>query len=96
MYDNTAVATELRGLLESVVGTKLPLDEPGARTVSLWNLGLTSAAFMRLLAEVEDGFGVEWDLDDSSDAVSSFDALVEHVAKNAKRLPSGAAAGEAR
>ncbi|MEV7022095.1 acyl carrier protein [Kitasatospora sp. NPDC093558] len=95
MYDSTTVAACLRGLLESVVDGALPLDNPEARAASLWNLGLTSAGFMRLLAGIESDFGIEWDLDDPSDAVSSFDALVAHVSAHATRVPAGATVGGA-
>ncbi|GAA4677779.1 MULTISPECIES: phosphopantetheine-binding protein [Streptomyces] len=80
MHSPEAVAEKLRALLEDIVGGAVPLDEPGARTVPLWNLGLTSTGFMRLLDAIDETFGVEWDLLDSVDAVSSFDNLVAHIA----------------
>ncbi|MDL2078748.1 phosphopantetheine-binding protein [Streptomyces sp. GXMU-J15] len=85
MYDSTTVAEHLRGLLENAVGAPLPLDDPAARAASLWNLGLTSAGFMRLLAEAEDAFGIEWDLDEPTDAFSSYDALLAHVTAHLER-----------
>ncbi|MGK5630178.1 hypothetical protein [Streptomyces sp. URMC 123] len=94
MHDKHVVAAELSAIWTSVVGAPPPLDDPAARTGSLWNLGLTSAGFVRLLTAIEDAFALVWDLDDSVDAVSSFDRLLDHVAEHAGRLP-GAAAGAA-
>jgi acyl carrier protein len=90
MYDEKDVVTVLADLLEHAVERPLRLDDPAARTVPLWNLGLTSSAFMRLLADIEDKFGVVWDVDDSADAVSSFDTLTAHVAARATLLPEEA------
>ncbi|MFD9069064.1 phosphopantetheine-binding protein [Streptomyces lasiicapitis] len=94
MYDSTTVAAHLRGLLDHVVGSELPLDSPDVRAASLWNLGLTSADFMRLLADIETGFGIKWDLDDSAEAVSTFNSLLAHVRAHATRLPQAQHAGE--
>lgn len=88
MQDTEQVATGLAGVWQSVVGTPLPLDDPALREESLWSLGLTSADFIRLLTAIEDGFGLEWDLDDSVDAVASFGNLVAHVGAHATRLPA--------
>jgi len=87
MYDEHEVAGRLAALLESEVGVRLDLDDAAARAGSLWNIGLTSAGFVRLLTMVEEEFGLEWDLDDSVDAVSTFDNLAAHAARNATRLP---------
>lgn len=87
MYDEHEVAGRLAALLESEVGVRLDLDDAAARAGSLWNIGLTSAGFVRLLTMVEEAFGLEWDLDDSVDAVSTFDNLAAHAARNATRLP---------
>ncbi|MGW5633653.1 hypothetical protein [Streptomyces sp. NPDC003832] len=85
MNDSTTVAEHLRGLLENAVGAPLPLEDPAARTTSLWNLGLASAGFMRLLADVEDAFGIEWDLDQPTEAFSSYDALLAHITEHLRR-----------
>ncbi|MBC2905594.1 hypothetical protein [Streptomyces cupreus] len=85
MYDSTTVAEHLRGLLENAVGAPLPLEDPAARAASLWNLGLASAGFMRLLADVEDAFGIEWDLDQPTEAFSSYDALLAHITEHLER-----------
>lgn len=89
MHDDDAVKAALNEVWARITGTPLPLDDPAARSGSLWNLGLTSAGFIQLLAAVEDEFGFEWDLDDdSAEAISSFDNLVAHVAAHAARLPA--------
>jgi len=94
MHDPQVVEAELAGIWTSLMGAPLPLEDPAARDGSLWALGLTSAGFIQLLNAIEDSFGLEWDLDDSVDAVASFGNLVGHVARHATRLPSaGAAAG---
>lgn len=92
MHDEHEVAGRLAALLESEVGLRLDLDDTAARAGSLWNIGLTSAGFVRLLTMVEEAFGLEWDLDDSIDAVSTFDNLAAHVSRHATRLPDGPAA----
>jgi acyl carrier protein len=90
MNRSEIIATDLAGLIEELTGRRLPLLlEPAAAEVSLWNLGLTSSDAMRLLSAVEDRFGVRWSLDDSSDALSSFGALVAHVAEHATTVPTG-------
>ncbi|MGW0768603.1 hypothetical protein [Streptomyces sp. NPDC002676] len=93
MYDSTTVAEQLRGLLENAVGAPLPLDDPAARAASLWNLGLTSAGFIRLLADIEDGFGLAWDLDEPTEAFSSYDALLAHVVDHLGRRADASTEG---
>jgi acyl carrier protein len=88
MHDEQEVAERLAELLESEVGVRLDLADAAARAGSLWNVGLTSAGFVRLLTMVEEEFGLEWDLDDSVDAVATFDNLAAHVARNATRMPT--------
>ncbi|MHC3470259.1 acyl carrier protein [Streptomyces sp. 7R007] len=82
MHDNDAVTAALNEVWAQVTGAPLALDDPAARSGSLWNLGLTSAGFIQLLAAVEEEFGFEWDLDDD---ISSFDQLVAHVAAKGSR-----------
>ncbi|MER6627350.1 phosphopantetheine-binding protein [Streptomyces sp. NPDC000987] len=84
MHDNDAVTAALGEVWTRVTGEPAPAG-PAARAGSLWNLGLTSAGFIQLLAAVEDEFGFEWDLDDD---ISSFDVLAVHVAAKARRLPA--------
>lgn len=78
----------LLGVWCEVTGSTPVFDDPLSRTESLWNSGLTSINFVQLLTLVEEGFGFEWDLDESADAVSSFDSLLDSVARHATRLPA--------
>ncbi|MDQ2958829.1 MAG: hypothetical protein M3Y42_17950 [Actinomycetota bacterium] len=88
MQEIQAVETQLRAVWIDVMDSAFPFDDPAIRAGSLWNLGLTSANFVRLLTSVEEGFGFEWDLDESADAVSSFDNLVACVSRNATTVPT--------
>jgi acyl carrier protein len=83
MRDRNAVATQLQEILCDVVGADVPTAIAEASSESLWEFGLTSAGFIRLLATVEEAFAVDWDLDTSIDAVSSFDNLVGYIVANA-------------
>lgn len=94
MSRTESVAGELARLVEDVTGRPVRLDDPAATATPLWNLGLDSAEVIRLLNAVEDSFGVVWSLDDSVDALSSFDALAAHVAARAT-VPPGPAGGRA-
>lgn len=88
MQELEAVETQLRAVWIDVMESAFAFDDPAIRAGSLWNLGLTSANFVRLLTSVEEGFGFEWDLDESADAVSCFDNLVACVSRHATKLPA--------
>lgn len=88
MHNDQMVATALHTLLRDCVDQDLVFTDPAVRSAPLWNLGITSAGFMRLLALVEDTFGIEWDLDDAPDSVMSLDGLTAFVTEHATRFPA--------
>jgi acyl carrier protein len=84
------VETRVRGLvLEALAAPPALLDDPAARRASLWELGIDSASFMLLLGRIEDEFGVSWGIDVPPEATSSFDHLLDHVARHRRRPGSG-------
>ena len=78
-----------RLVLEALAAPPALLDDPAARRASLWELGIDSAGFMLLLGRVEDEFGVVWGIDVPPEATSSFDHLLDHVARHRRPATSG-------
>jgi Phosphopantetheine attachment site len=73
-----------RLVLDALAAPPELLDDPAARRVSLWELGIDSASFMALLGRIEDDFGVSWGIDVPPEATASFDNLVFHVARHGR------------